>query len=121
MSDENMTGVQTAPLYENDPMDVVVHKIQWQAGHSTGQVAEFEHPRKKARNFVNVDAHVTEGAEIETFSCGTGTINFSFGGGLGSNVSVWIPVGMADALALAVLGEAAKYRADAQDRAEAQA
>lgn len=114
MNDETMTGVQTAPLYETDPMDVIVHKVHWQAGHSHGHVTEFDHPRADERNFVNVDAHVTKGAEIETFSCGTGTLNFSFGGGLGSNVSIWIPVDMADALALAVLGEAAKHRAEVQ-------
>jgi hypothetical protein len=114
MNDETMTGVHTAPLYETDPMDVIVHKVHWQAGHSHGHVTEFDHPRDDERNFVNVDAHVTKGAEIETFSCGTGTLNFSFGGGLGSNVSIWIPVDMADALALAVLGEAAKHRAEVQ-------
>jgi len=111
---ESITGVETTPLYETDPMDVVVHKVRWKATHSTGQLTEFEHPRGDGRDFMNVDIHTTGEGGIETFSCQTGTMAVTFSGAFGSNVTVWVPVGMADELALAVLAEAAKYRAEAQ-------
>ena len=105
-----MSGVRTQPLYEEDPMDVVVHKVQFRGPWGSGQVNEFDHPRDDSTNFVNVDVHTEPDTTIRTFATG-GSVALSFNCDSGSGVTIWFPVGKAEELALAVLAKAAEYRA----------
>ena len=111
MSNATMSGVQTQPLYEADPMDVVVHKVQFRAPWGTGQVNEFDHPRNDESNFVNVDGHTEDDAEISanTYS---GSICMSFAHDHGSRVTIWFPENRAEELATAILFAAAEWRVE---------
>lgn len=110
MSNQTMSGVETSPLYEEDPMDVVTHKVRWTAPWGTGQVVEFEHPRGDGLDFVNVDIHSDPETTIGTFATG-GSIALSFNCDTGSGVTIWFSIAKVEELALAVLAKAAEYRA----------
>jgi hypothetical protein len=108
-----MSGVLTQPLYAEDPMDVVVHKVQFRGPWGSGQVNEFDHPRDDSTNFVNVDVHTEPDTTIRTFTTG-GNIALSLDCDNGSGVTIWFPVGRAEELALAVLAKAAEAKAGEQ-------
>ena len=110
---ETMSGVETSPLYEEDPMDVVTHKVRWRAPWGTGQVTEFEHPRADGLDFVNVDVHTEPDTTISTYA-GGGSLALSFNCDTGSGVTIWRPIDRVEELALAVLAKAAEYRAEAK-------
>ena len=110
---ETMSGVETSPLYEEDPMDVVTHKVRWRAPWGTGQVTEFEHPRADGLDFVNVDVHTEPDTTISTYA-GGGSLALSFNCDTGSGVTIWLPIDRGEELALAVLAKAAEYRAEAK-------
>ena len=113
MSNATMSGVQTQPLYEDDPMDVVVHKVKWSAPWGSGQVNEFDHPRNGDENFVNVDVHTEDDSEIgaNTYS---GSIALSFAHDYGSRVTIWFPENRAEELATAILFAAAEWRVESK-------
>ena len=110
-----MSGVQTQPLYEDDPMDVVVHKVQFNTPWGSGQVNEFDHPRNDESNFVNVDVHIEPDAEIGA-GAHYGSLALSFAHVGGSRVTIWFPVDRAEDVATSILFAAAQWRVEQKQK-----
>ena len=114
-----MRGVRTQPLYPSDPMQVVTHRVDWHADHSTGCITEFDHPTREGQNFININVH-TDAEVVTTFSTNASiAIQFKCPDGGGSDTCVWVPLDKADDVALALLAGAAKARAENPDEVDA--